>query len=305
MALGDFEDCTWGAVRLWCARIETDNSRRQVVHELADGDEHPVQDRGLAPRTVRCSVLFVEMPTETRSPMERFLSLKKQVDGGQRLLFTHPLDGSYFVNAGDFRYVIDDDGNLENGACEIAFTRSGEAEEPAAAGLGTNIAAGAAAVTARAAELDALLADLDFGEATSAITAKAKARQEEWETADIVPTRQVVNDVAELSDDLAAVIDDNGLEDDLAHWETWKAVVFMGAAIRAAALAALAETPKVTSVRLSSEISLVAWCARRYGGADALERERQIRALNPELRTPGWIPAGSTLIVPVAPRLVA
>lgn len=295
MSVVDFDvDVTWGAVRLWCSSITTAGGRTQVVHALADGDRHPVQDRGIVPgRPVRCELLFIEMPNEPTSAKERFAAFRKQVNDGERLLFTHPFEGSYYVNAGAFDYTADEDGEIT--ACSIEFIAAADVEAPVPAGTGVSIATGEARIAARAAALSALLDDL---EVSSDIPARAIAAQESWADAEIVPTRQVITDVADLSQSLNDLIVDQGLEEDLALWEVYKATIFMGAAIREAALAALAETPKVTAIRIANPVSLLALCVRLYGGAEAEARMRQILALN-DIRTPAWIAVGSIITVPV------
>ncbi len=291
MPVGQFYDVTWGAARLWCGRISTTGGRTQVVHELAEGDDHPVQDRGLAVRRVTCEILFVEMPREATPPLERFLAFKRQVDDGERLLFTHPIDGQFYVNVEGFDYDLDEDGNVV-GATAV-FIRSADAEGPTPAGSGTQPAAGEDAVAASAAEHTT---ELEAVGMTSDIGERAVAAQESWGDATTVPTRQVIVDVASLSDEISVLLED--LETDLALFAAYKATIFLAASIRAAALAALAETPKVTAIRIGGTVSLLALCVRIYGGSDANDRVRQILALN-DIRTPAWLTPGSVIVIPV------
>jgi hypothetical protein len=296
MPIGDFYDVTWGSVRLWCSSITTDNSRTQVVHELAEGDDHPVQDRGLAPRRVQCSLLFVEMPSEQTSALDRLLSFKAQVDDGEIRLFTHPIDGGYYANVEAFSYTLDEDGNCSDASC--TFIKSAVAEGPVPAGSGTTAVAGEESVAARSAAFDAAI---DAVNIESTIGDDAIAATEAWSSVDIVPTRQVIVDVAGLSTALSTLIEVEGLENDLKLFEAYKASIFLGASIRAAALAALAETPKLTAIRIAESISVWALCRRIYGGAETEVRSRQVLALN-DIRTPGWIATGSVVTIPVPTR---
>lgn len=295
-------DVTWGRVRLWCARIATIGAgRTQVVHELAETQkgEHPVQDRGPSPRSWRCEVLFVEMPAEPRPPAERFAEFLQQIEDGERLLFVHPLEGAHYVNAGDATYTLDEDGNLENGTASIEFHRSADVETPILAGAETSIAAGQQRLEASAGVFADALADVDID---SDITDRAVAAQAAWEDAadedGAVPTRQVIADLAGLSNDLNTLIEEEGLENDLDLWDAFKAAIMFGAALRAAALAAMSEAPKVTAIRIGEPMSVLALAVRLYGGAEAEDRVRQILALN-TIATPAWIPAGSVITVPV------
>lgn len=295
MAIGEFYDCTWGSVRLWCASVSTDNSRTKVIHELAEGDEHPVQDRGLGVRKVTCELLFVQMPREPRPPRERFLEFKAQVDGGEDHLFQHPLGETYYAGVEAFTHEIDEDGNL---TASVTFVKSGEPEAPVQTGAGTTAAAGEDAVATQAA---ALTAELDEVGISSTTPADAVAAQASWSESETVPTRQVIVDVARLSDSLATMIEDEGLERDLKLFPAYKASILLGNAIRAAALAALAETPRLTAVRIKHTISLLALCVRIYGGAEAEDRVRQILALN-DIRTAGWLEADTVIMIPIPSR---
>lgn len=289
-----FYDVTWGNVRLWCSRITTDNSRTQVVHEVAEGDEHPVQDRGLGPRRVTCELLWIEMPRESTTPKARFLAFKSLVDNGEGpLLFVHPIDGAYYANVEGFSYSIDEDDNIVD--CSCVFIKTANAEAPVELGSGTSIAAGADAIATRATDLDDALEAVEL---ETTIGDDAIAAQDAWAAEDIVPTRQVIVDVAGLSHELESLIVDNGLEDDLALFDAYKAAIMMGESIRRAGLAALADTPKLTQVLIREPMSLLAFCVRTYGGLEAQDRMRQISALN-DLRTPGWLRAGLVVVIPV------
>lgn len=291
----EFYDVTYGSVRLWCESVQSDNSRTIVKHELAEGDDHPTQDKGKTPGTpTTCAILWIEMPSETLGPKERFLKFKQLVDAGDGPhLFVHPIDGAYYAHAENFVYRIDEDDNIVD--CSVTFIRAAAAEEPTPVGSGTSVRAGEAAVADKAAKLAEILGEL---EVDSDVPAAAVAAQESWQDADEVPTRQVINDVAGLSDSLNALIVDEGLEDDIELWPAFKATIELGAAVRAAALAALAETPKLTAILIAEPIALLALCVRLYGGGEAEDRVREILALN-DIRTPGWIAAGSLIMVPV------
>lgn len=288
----DLYQTTWGRIRLWCSSISTNNSRRQVVHELATGDVHPVQDRGLEARRCTLSLLFDEMPTESASAKERFLAFKAQVDRGDEEIFTHPIDGAYLAKVGECDYEIDEDTNIVSARVEFIATAEIEAVSPA--GSGTSSAAGGDAVAARADELNAALESVDI---SSTVTTDAVAAQEVWATAETVPTRQIIADTAAMSDRLASLIDTEGMEDDLALWPAFRAVIMLGDAFRSSALSATSDTPNVFFMRIGATVSLLALCVRIYRGAEAEDRARQVQDLN-DLRTPGWIPAGSELIMP-------
>lgn len=289
----EYFDVTWGRTRLWCSSIQTDNSRTQVVHELSTGDTHPVQDRGLAPRRVRCELLFVDMHNEKLSALERFLIFKGQVDNGNEEVFTHPIDGSYPAKVGEFNYTIDEDGNFADVTAEFIAADEVVAVNPA--GPGQTTPTGIDAVQARA---DELLADMTEFEIDSTIPADAIAAVDAWTSGDTVPTRDIVNQTADLSEQLSSFIEDEGLEDDLELWDVYRSTILLGDAIRSAALAATSETASIFIVKIAAPTSVLGLAARTYGGLEAEDRERQIRNLNDIRTTSGLLEPGMEIAMP-------
>ncbi len=284
---------TWGRFTLWCSAVSTENSRTVIVHEVASGDIHPLQDQGLGPIRTRCSLIFDDMTGETVPPIQRFREFKRAaVDVGGTALFTHPIDGRFVARVGQFSYEIDDDGNVSAAA---EFIKDAELTAVMPAGAGVAGVTGAGSVSAAAAELDTALEDIDI---ESDIAADAVAAQDAWTAGEEqVSTRQILVDAARLSNDIAALIADEGLEDDLAKYEAYHAAIMLGEAVRAAALAATAETSSVFVVHLVKPTSLLALCASLYGGAEAEDRARQIEALN-DIRRAAWLDVGVDYLCP-------
>lgn len=292
MAIDAFFQATWGRHKLWCSAVSTDNSRTQVVHELTSGDVHPVQDRGMRARRTRCTLLFDDFPGESSTPLDRFRQLKASIDSGAEAIFTHPVDGSYLAKVGEFTYDIDANSNITGVSIEFIATEEIEAVSPA--GAGASGISGEGSVTQAADDLQVALDDAGI---ESTIPVDAVAAQESWTSSDVVSARQVLVDTAALSDRLSTLIEDEGLEDDLELWELYRASIMMGDAIRSAAIAATSEVPSVFVLRVRSSVSLLPLAANIYGGSEAEDRARQIADLN-DIRTPGWIPAGTDLLMP-------
>lgn len=295
----DLYEITWGSIRLFCAKVETDNSRTLVVHELAQGDEHPVSDRGAAPRTTRCDLLFDDFPGEPGTPLDRFLKFKAMVDDGVEDVFIHPIDGAYSAKVGDFHYSIDDDTNFVEVTCE--FRANDVIAATLRSGLGVVPSIGVDAVAARADELNAALESVDLSpelldvDLPADLITAAAALPDAWIEGEL-PTRDILVDVARVTDQLATLT--SLLEDDLALFPAWKAAMLFGAAFRVAAQAATSETASVFVMRVGTPTSVLALVVRVYGGTEADERERQVRSLN-DIRTPsGLLEAGTELVMP-------
>lgn len=305
MAAEDFFEISWGSVRLFCSEVQGDGSRDLVIHDLSEGGEHPISDRGPGQRPTRCMLLFDEFPGEAQTSLDRFLAFKRQVDSDEAHLFTHPVDGPYFAKVGEFTYTIDEDSNI-TGATAV-FYADAPITAALAPGLGSVPSLGLDAVAARADELNTLLedspevtADLEALGIDPTFITDAAALPEAWLDAETVPTREILVDVARVQDQIDTLL--SLLETDLALYEVYRAAILFGAAFRAAAIAATSETPSVFTYRIGTPTSVLALVTRVYGGEDAEDRERQVRSLN-DIRTPGGLlAAGTELVMPTVKR---
>lgn len=128
----------------------------------------------------------------------------------------------------------------------------------------------------------------------SATTLDARVSVSSWATGE-VPTRQIMIDAARISNNIAVMIEVGGFERDLALWPAFRAAIMLGEAVRSAAIAATSETASVMVMRVVEPTALLPMAARIYGGANAIERARQISELN-DISTPGWLAPGDYLI---------
>lgn len=287
---GEFFQAQWGRHKLWASRVTTDNGRRQVIQELSSGDEHPVQDRGLKPRRVTLELLFDDFPEESSTPTNRFRSLKADVDAGTRAIYTHPIDGGFLARVGSFDYDIDANSVITNARIEFIADEAIDAVQPAGAGA-TSIS-GEGAIEQAADDLDAALAAAGLD--GTDLTATAKSNAADWQDAEDLSTRQVIVDAAETAAGVGALIEENGLEFDLALFDVYRAAIMFADSVRVGAIAATSETPSVFVLRIVQPTSLLPLCARTYGGNEAEDRARQVTELN-DIRTPGWLAPGEYL----------
>ena len=293
MAIADTYFATsWGSIRLWCSNVRTDNSRTKIVHDLSSGDHHPVQDRGLAARRVTCGLLFDDIATETTTGISRFRAFKAAVDAGEAALFTHPIDGSYLAGVGSFTYEINDDGTI---TADVEFIAEGAIKAVAPAAAGTSATAAEGSIGQAADDLDSELAAVG---SSSTATQAARDAADSWSSADAGPSsRDVGIATASISSDLATMITELGLEDDLALFGAYRAAIMFGEALRSGAAAATSESAAVFVIKIGASCSLLGLCVRIYGGADAEDRARQAATLN-DIRRPGWLEPGRELVMP-------
>lgn len=128
----------------------------------------------------------------------------------------------------------------------------------------------------------------------SATTLDARVSVAKWSQTD-VSTRDIMIDAARISANIGTVIEVGQLMSDLSLWPAFRAAIMLGDAVRSAATAATSETATVFMMRIRDRCALLPLVARIYGGAQALDRERQIQGLN-DIPTPGWLEPGDYIM---------
>ncbi len=290
--MADLSLASWGSIRMFAEEISTTAGRTKVVHNLSSGDQHPVQDRGLQEVRTRVRILFDEFPGAP-APDVAVRILQDAVNTGKSAIFTHPLIGSYLAGVGDFTHTVDSSGVI-----------TGEAEfipddTPLSVAPATALSPGVDVATSVSQAADNLDAELVAVGISTEVTGDARETAERWDADPDLPARQIANDTARISTGVAELIEVNGLEDDILLWPSFRAAIMLGEAVRAAAVAVASETPAVFLMRVTTPTALLPLAARVYGGADAVERARQILELN-DIATPGWLPPGD-YVMPTRP----
>jgi hypothetical protein len=383
---GELYLCAWGDIRLYASKCNWNAGNTLVVHDLASGNAHPVQDRGDKANRTKLTVQFDDFPDATVTGAQAYRALRDAARRHERRLFIHPMDGAFFALVGDFDPAIDESSVT---TAEIEFVFDGDSDvvvQPA--GIGTSAAAGEGAVSAAADALDQELANIDhgfdpgvpgkidfsqpvqqsidvafdvdvnadvsvsanfsasasanasasatataaasasaaadasamafagayarasaavaagitagltqasgnfaFAYASAALTMDARLSAASWNTGDPPTPRKVLTDAARISDSINLMIGVGQLEQDLLLWPAFVAAIQLGAAIRSAAQAATADTPRLFTMRVLHQTSLLPLAARVYGGAAAQDRARQIAQLN-DIATQGWLDPG-------------
>lgn len=281
---------SFGGIRLWCSRVSTTNGRKLVVHDPARGDEHPLQDRGLETRVTSCTLLFDEMDGETTSPRERFDRFAALVEEGEPQVFTHPLRGSYLARVGRFDHEVDEASNI---SAEVEFFPEDSIPAVTVASAGTSAIAGEDAVAAAADNADA---ELEAVGMTSSAPGAARLAAETWSDLD-TSVREVLVDVAQVTELIGTEIETLGLADRLALWQAYRSMLLLSDAVVAAARAATADVSRTMTVKVGRPVALRTLLATIYGAREVDQRYEQALSLN-DISTPGWIATGTELRLP-------
>lgn len=294
-------ETTWGSIRLFCTEIQTDGSRTKVVHDLTSGDVHPVQDRGRRARRVKVKLAFDDFPGFP-SPIDAAAALERAVDTGASAMFSHPLLGTFMAGIGEYMQSMDESGII---TADAEFIPEDSVPALSPAGAGTAGVAGEQTVSTAADELDAStkvmtdeeIRDILEDDSGLKVSDDAKQTVASWQPIDStgVPTRDILNDTARLSNRITSMIELGHFENDIALWPAFRASIMLGDAIRNAATAATSEVSSTFMMRIIETTALLPLAARIYGGAEAQDRARQIASMN-DISTPAWLPPGDYIM---------
>lgn len=286
----DLYESKFGGLRIFIARITTDRGRTQVRHELSEGDDHVVEDKGRNLFTARCSVVFAHMRDDSLAPIERLRRLLSMVDDKPRL-FSHPMEGDYLARVGPFEYTLESNGVY---TAEIELAAVSEVEPLSAAGAGAIPASGSGAASDAAAAVNAELLAVELA---SDVPNQVAATVDAWASnADLNP-REVYAQTGSLSSSLAELA--AVLEADLALFSAYKAVVILQEALRAAAETFTTDVARTFVVRVGTPIALNALLATIYGADEVDVRRSQALKLN-DIANPAWLEPGLDLLLPAA-----
>lgn len=160
MALDETElfVASWGDIELFVSKLEWEAGNTQVIHDLAAGDEHPVQRRGAHIRKATASLLFDDFNGARETGVSAFRRF--QAASKERRIFTHPIDGSFFAVIGEFKPVTDEH-SITTATCE--FIPDAVIPPVSPAGGGTTTVSGEGSVVAAADDVAQELSDAKLG----------------------------------------------------------------------------------------------------------------------------------------------
>jgi len=284
----------YGDLALLIARHSDDGDGRDwVTQSPSNGDQHVLQDRGLRQRRTACEILFCDEPG-IGPYLDRFLAFRELARSNAPRLFVHPLHGAYQAVVLELSYQVEAQERCVRASCTFAAL-----EEPKAVfdlGAGITPAAGPEQVSAQAAAADTALAAQGLSSSTPA---NCLATVTSWSEADDPDARAIGLEAASLAAAIDETVANLELASDLDRWESYRALIKLRYSVVQAAAAVTSETARITELTLAVAEPLRSLCARLFGARNAEEKARQVQKLN-GLRTPGMIPAGTTLKLPAA-----
>jgi hypothetical protein len=290
---GVYFAATYGGIPLLIGSISTDRGRDVVVQSPANGDIHTLTDQGKRVRRCTAEILFCEQPG-LAPPTDRYDRFVSLFEDGDPHILSHPLDGQYTARGENLSV----DGDASSLTIRVSATFLREQTRPAVipADAGADPSAGVASVTAGA---DRAIGVLDEFELESSVPAAIKAEVTAWDEAEDLDAQAVFLSVGSLTQQIDEDIDELGLTADLELFPAYQAMILLRYELVKAAGAFTSSAETVFDLFVAVPRPVLAICAEIYGARQARDRAEQVTKMN-RIRTPGRVPAGTTLKMPSA-----
>lgn len=285
----------FGGIPILISEIETKSGRDIAVQSPSRGDQHTLQDRGRKLLDSHVTVLFIDQPG-LDPYLDRFDAFRAAALSGGAAVFSHPILGSYRARISDFDFKASADAGQVDVSCTILGEDEPQLVFPINAGVSSG--AGLEAVTVAAGATDTALAALT-PPLTTPITATAIAAATTWDQTEpeLLDSQTVFSAYATLLSNINTAVEVLELTTDLSRWSAYRAFIGLAFELKRAAQAVTSDAANLITVFVPTPIPMLALCARIYGAALAQDRADACTKLN-RVRTPGRIPAGTTLKMP-------
>lgn len=281
----------FAGIPMLISEITTERGRDVAVQSPAQGDTHTLTNQGKKHRVAKCEILFLDQPGQD-SYTDRYDEFVKRFEDGNAYILSHPLDGQYTVQGGVMEASASSASMSIRVNAEFLHEQEAPAVFPVAAGV-----TGQAGVESVSAAVARTTNVLDEFELESSVPAAALAEVEAWSEADVLDSQTVFLGVGSVTQQIDEAIATLGLREDLSLWQPYREMVLLRYEVSRAAQAFTSDAATVFDLFVDQPRPLLAICAEIYGGAEARDKYEQVKSIN-RVRTPGRVPAGTTLKMP-------
>jgi hypothetical protein len=272
-------------------RITTDDGRDISVQSPSRGSKHTLQDRGAKFGRVDAELVFVDEPgrPDFRDRFDAWRKIVHDTRGPQ--IFSHPMLGSYLARVEGGQHV-GEAARMITWSCSFLPESDPQTVSAVLAGVSTFASVQAVEVasqvaTEQLAELG--LSSVAIDESIEAVTT--------WNATDDLDSQAVLVGVASMTSALNDAIDELELTSHLDRWQAYAALINLAYAMRRAADALTSTSGHTTPLHVIAAEPLLSICASVYGPDNAEEMSAKVARSN-RVRTPGLVPAGTTLNMP-------
>jgi len=294
MASGFTYTAEYDGIQLDVISTSTSHGRTLVPHRFPKRDGAQLEDMGREPLVASLEFVFVDnrfVAAGGGDYLDRFEAFELVVEDGTSRLLIHPYLGSINARVSDFSHRGNADGSPAIW-CSATFTEELGLDpvfDPEDLGQ-TRVGAQAVRATALQAEAELEAIGADTTNVLSAITTA-----ENWETDPELSARQVQLEMATLNNRLSSELDSLNAATDLTRHPVMKQYTSLQYALQKAAQSFTTTTTRLVKINVTEPLPLRVIASRFYGAAEAERRFDELRELNPAIRNPSIVPAGTEL----------
>lgn len=300
---------SFGGVPIDIQETSDSMGRALARHTYPYRDGTDLEDVGSEPRTTECRIVFFGTGDgdDIRARISAFLAA---VNSGRAQTFVHPITGAYKARASNVQMSAAAE---PRDTVMISCTFEEDTTEPAVFDVssGAPSSTGAEAVASASKALDDALLEVqaedlinndgvlsdDLAEPIT-VGATATATVAKWsDPASALNVRDVTNQAVTLTRQIEAEVERLELATDVSRYPLIRAFTDLQAAVRKAAQAVAATSPRIVEFTVTAPIPLIILCARTYGAEDAAAREEEILQLN-DIRNPARLEPGQKIAGP-------
>jgi prophage DNA circulation protein len=271
------------------------HGRRVTAHTYPRKNGGNLEDTGREPLVIDLEFVFFDragLSVEIGDYEQRFLEFNALLEREQIRTLVHPYLGAIRCMISNFSHSADGQNGTPAIYCSATFTE--EISEPPvfAAQAGITSQAGAQEVFSVAYALDFALTEKGL---STNLTAQAVLKSRNWEIGIDTSSRSVQLEMLSLNSDLQIELDALYASDDVDNQQIIRNYTLLQWQLRTAAEAYSSRSPKIVQINVTSTQPLLLISSRFYSAREASERYEELLELNPQIRNPARVEAGTTI----------
>ena len=287
-------EASYDGIRIDVLSSSIRHGRSLVPHAFPKRDGATNEDMGREQFVCSLQFLFIDhrfVEEGEGNYLDRFRAFDLAVDDSTPRVLVHPYEGAVRCNIADFTHDADGE-TAPVIKCSATFREEITLPPVFVAGAGSQTRASAQDVRAESLQAESSLDEIGFD---PSLVQFAAAEADRWEGDPDLSAREIQLQMAVINQNLNRELDDLDVATDLSRHPIHKQYTRLQHSLRRAAEAFTSTTTRIVQINVLEPLPLRVIAARFYGAEQAERRFSEMRELNPAIRNPAIIPAGSVL----------
>ncbi len=283
---------SWAGIHIEVTNSSITHGRALVTHTFPRRDGADLEDMGREPRVISLDFLFIDHRfTSEGNWRDRFLAFEQAVQDGKASALIHPYVGAMGARVSNFTHTANADTDKVIRA-SATFTEEFPLPPvfPVGAGSQTRVSENEVAL-----DVDAAQTELDSEGLESNVLGDVGTAMTGWATDINRSARSVQLEMASLNNRLSTELDSYEVLTDLDRHPLNKTYTRLQHTLRRAAEAFTTTTTRIVEIQVTEAAPLRIIAAKFYNAVEADRRFAEMLELNPDIRNPSNIEAGTTL----------